>query len=159
MESISRNVWGLATVLWAVVIFNLSGATYSAASSQRLISQILGWLSISLSRQDIQLLNVILRKCSHLTEYSVLAVLLYGYLRPAGEGSWSRKAALWAVMISGSYSLTDEFHQVFVPGRHASLFDCLIDTTGACLGLIVLSAAIGAYRLMRAGSFTPVSSQ
>jgi VanZ family protein len=159
MESLSRNAWWLATVLWALLIFNLSGGSYSSASSQRLISQLLDWLSISIQSQTIGLMNVIIRKCAHLTEYAVLAAFLYHSIKPVGESSWSGKAALWAVMLSGSYSLTDEFHQMLVPGRHASIFDCLIDTTGACLGLIVLSAVIGAYRLMRAGSITQLSSQ
>jgi VanZ family protein len=159
MDSISKNAWWLATAIWAVVIFNLSGGSYSSASSQRLISQMLDWLSISIPSQTIGLMNAILRKCAHLTEYAVLAGFLYHSNKAVGESSWSGKASLWAVILSGSYSLTDEFHQMFVPGRHASILDCLIDTTGACLGLIVLSVTIGAYRLMRAGSITQLSSQ
>ena len=34
------------------------------------------------------------------------------------------------------YACTDEFHQMFVDGRGASFFDCLIDTTGAILGIV-----------------------
>jgi VanZ family protein len=39
--------------------------------------------------------------------------------------------------VAGAYSLTDEFHQTFVPGRGPSLIDCGIDTTGAALGALV----------------------
>jgi VanZ family protein len=89
--------------------------------------------------------------------------------------SFSRKAWLlvtvtWAAMVfnlsrmpylsaasgraSGSYSLTDEFHQLFVPGRHASLFDCLIDTMGALMGLLLLSTVLVALRPKPAGIVT-----
>ena len=151
MKSLTKKAWWLVTSTWAVLIFNLSRAPYSSASSARSISKILDWLSISILPRNLDRLNNLLRKSSHLTEYAVLAVFLYTSLKPVGDPSWSRKAALWALLASGSYSLTDEFHQLFVPGRHASLFDCLIDTAGACLGLFVLSNAIVVLRRKQAG--------
>jgi VanZ family protein len=87
-------------------------------------------------------MNTLLRKSAHLTEHAVLAVFLCNSLKPAGDPTWSRKAAFWALLASGSYSLTDEFHQLFVPGRHASLSDCVVDTTGAIWGLFLPSNAI-----------------
>jgi VanZ family protein len=102
---------------------------------------VLDWLSIAILSRNLGLLNNLLRKSAHLMEYAVLAVFLYNSLKPAGNPRWSRKAACWALLASGSYSITDELHQLFVLGRHASLFDCLIDTTGAFLGLLLLSRA------------------
>ena len=142
MELHSRKAWRLLTATWAVMIFNLSRASYSSASSQRFISLVLNWLSILILPQNLGLMNALLRKSAHLAEYAVLAVLLYNSLKPAGAPLWSPKAAVWALLASGSYSLTDEFHQLFVPGRHACLSDCAIDTTGALLGLFLLSNAI-----------------
>jgi VanZ family protein len=112
---------------------------------------VLDWLSVPILSQNAGLLNTLLRKSGNLTEYAVLAVLLYSSLKPVGDPSWSRKAAFWALLASGSYSLTDEFHQWFVPGRHASLVDCSLDTTGAFLGLVVLSIAIVLLRRKQAG--------
>ncbi len=40
--------------------------------------------------------------------------------------------------IAAGYSLTDELHQWFVPGRGASLLDCGIDTSGAGIGMLVI---------------------
>jgi hypothetical protein len=34
----------------------------------------------------------------------------------------------------------DEYHQSFVPGRHASFADCGIDSIGAALGILAYSA-------------------
>ena len=151
MNLLSRRAWLLLTAAWAVLIFNLSSAPYSSASSARFISIVLGWLSASILPQSLGLMNTLLRKSAHLSEYAVLAVFLYHALKPAGDPSWSRKSACWALLASGSYSLTDECHQLLVPGRHASLFDCVLDTTGALVGLFVLSAAIFAVRRRQIG--------
>lgn len=35
------------------------------------------------------------------------------------------------------YGLSDEFHQSFVPGRHADVFDWVADTFGATAGILL----------------------
>lgn len=40
------------------------------------------------------------------------------------------------ILISLVYAFTDEIHQLFVPGRFASLKDILIDLTGSVFALI-----------------------
>jgi VanZ family protein len=47
---------------------------------------------------------------------------------------------LGALVVAGLFSLADEYHQSFVPGRTASLVDSGIDTTGALLGMVLLYA-------------------
>ena len=54
--------------------------------------------------------------------------------RVAGRGS-AAAAGLFlalALLVAAVYAATDEFHQSFVPGRTASVYDVLIDTSGAC---------------------------
>jgi len=73
----------------------------------------------------------------------VLSVLLYRALR-AGR-RWNVRAAGMALAIAGVYSVGDEFHQWFVPGRTAAATDCLIDVSGAAAGQGLL-AALGSGR-------------
>jgi VanZ family protein len=54
---------------------------------------------------------------------------------------------MWCIGIVGLYSLTDEFHQRFVPGRNASLVDCGIDVAGAAIALIIIFEACRFLRL------------
>ncbi len=68
---------------------------------------------------------------AHLVVYTVLALLWERALRGAGV----RRAALWACAITVLYGLSDEFHQSFVPGRTATLFDVATDAVGAGLAL------------------------
>jgi VanZ family protein len=66
---------------------------------------------------------------AHLFMFGVLAVL---WVRALGErsGGW-----LIALILTLLYALSDEFHQSFVPGRHADPLDVVCDALGAALGL------------------------
>ena len=65
-------------------------------------------------------------------------MLLYRALR--AERRWSLRAAALALALAGLYSVGDEFHQWFVPGRFAAARDCLIDVSGAAAGQGLLAA-------------------
>jgi VanZ family protein len=45
-----------------------------------------------------------------------------------------------ALMLCVVYALTDEGHQVFVPGRTASLYDVALDSTGALFSHFLTAA-------------------
>ena len=71
--------------------------------------------------------DTVLRKGAHIAEYAILGALLYRAL--------GREALALAVGIA--YAVTDEFHQRFVLGRHASPVDVAIDAVGLALGMLV----------------------
>lgn len=55
-------------------------------------------------------------------------------LRSKREGV-KKKTLLFAVLIASLYGVSDEFHQFFVPGRVASVFDVFADVVGSILGV------------------------
>ncbi len=80
----------------------------------------------------------------HFLGYGLLGLLLYRALNN-GFTRWSIIAARNAFIIGLLYAVSDEFHQLFVPGREASIFDVLIDTAGlvvAQIGLYILNFAV-----------------
>ncbi len=83
------------------------------------------------------LLHAFLRGLAHLIEYAIFALLLYGLPGEKSRGLWRPRRAIFCIVVATVYSLTDEFHQLFVPGRHASLLDCGFDTIGAALAMLV----------------------
>ena len=97
----------LPVLAWAAVIFAFS-------SIPRLSSGLGAW-------------DTVLRKGAHITEYAVLGALLYRALE--------RETAALAAGIA--YAATDELHQHFVHGRHASPVDVAIDAVGLALGMLV----------------------
>ena len=48
---------------------------------------------------------------------------------------------IWGII----YAITDEFHQTFSTGRHASINDVAIDTFGVILGLLLVLLVIKIY--------------
>jgi len=70
--------------------------------------------------------DTLLRKGAHMTEYAVLALLLARAL--------GREAPAFALGVL--YAASDELHQAFVRGRHASPVDVAIDSVGLLIGLL-----------------------
>ena len=100
------TVWA-PVVLWAAVIFALS--------------------SIPSLGTGLGTWDYVLRKCAHMTEYAILAALLY---RALGR----RIPAFFAAL---TYAASDELHQRFVHGRHGTPVDVAIDAVGIVAGLLV----------------------
>jgi VanZ family protein len=97
-----------AVVLWAGVIFALS--------------------SIPSLSTGLGVWDEVLRKGAHLIEYAILGILLFRAL----------ERELPAFLLGVAYAITDEVHQHFVQGRHASPFDVAFDAAGVALGLLVV---------------------
>lgn len=74
-------------------------------------------------------LDWLMSSVAHLLLFAVLAIL---WARALGQG---RRSWLTALALTLSYALSDEFHQIFVPGRHADPLDLAFDALGAVSGL------------------------
>ena len=81
--------------------------------------------------------DIILRKIAHITEYGILAFLVWRAIFHSIKINLS-KAYAWSGALSLLYSISDEIHQSFVPTRHGSVFDVLIDAFGIGLMLCFL---------------------
>ena len=88
----------------------------------------------------VHFIVLLARKGAHLTEYAVLALLLWRALRKPVKNDprpWSWREAGLALAIVFLYAASDETHQLFVPTRTAHVTDVLIDTAGGAAGLLV----------------------
>ena len=97
----------LPVAAWAAVIFAFS-------SVPDLGTGLGGW-------------DLVLRKLAHAAEFAVLGALL---VRATG------RAGL-AIALGTLYALSDELHQVLVPGRIGSPVDVAIDTVGVAFGALL----------------------
>ena len=73
-------------------------------------------------------------KLLHLIEYSILAILLYRALNQYQQ--FQSTALILAIILSTFYGLTDELHQLFVPGRFFSIADLFSDFLGSNIILL-----------------------
>jgi VanZ family protein len=105
-------------IAWAAVIFTLS----SNPDPYRALPE--GWPD-----GVFELIGSIL----HFFEYSLLAFLLARAL--VWRGTVTLQLLWTAFVLSAFYALSDEIHQVFVPGRTFQLLDLGLDFTGSLAGL------------------------
>lgn len=82
-----------------------------------------------------QSLSFIVRKSAHFAIYFVLGMLMYKAIQKCGR--FKNKIAFSALFCM-LYSVTDEIHQIFVPGRACRLFDIFVDCIGSILGIALV---------------------
>ena len=134
-------LYWLPVVIWMCLIFTASSDKASYQHSSRIIGPILHWLFPHLSDAATNTIILLVRKCAHLTEYAVLALLLWRAMRKPVRRDprpWNRKFAFLAVLYVALYASTDEIHQSFVPTRTAHFSDVVIDTIGATVAIFAL---------------------
>ncbi len=105
------NGWG-PPLLWMVAIFWFSSQPQLPALHD-------------------SLLDLLLKKGLHMTAYAILTGLLY---RGAKLNNASTRSALQLALLTALlYAASDEWHQSFVPYRHGTAEDVLIDSVGITL--------------------------
>lgn len=104
------------TVLWFLVIFMFS--TLESTPSNKII-----WW------------DFLIKKTAHITEYAILATLLFRSLKQSFS---INKSLVFTFLICVLYAVSDEYHQSFVPGRHPKVYDVMFDTIGVSLSLFLI---------------------
>ena len=143
---ISRIILTLFTLAWMGLIFYFSSQTgSSSASSSHSVLYLLGHISKSLIGHDLVtalspsafgFLEFIIRKCAHMFLYFILSILTMSLMFTYKKYPIRFKTCI-SLLISFLYACSDELHQFFVGGRSASFKDVLIDSTGACIGILL----------------------
>lgn len=131
-----RVVLCILTSLMISFIFLNSALDADASSAQSLglrefINSILSSLNI-----NIILTEKFIRKTAHFVEFFVLGVLLFATVRSFMSKIGIR--ILYAPIIGFVVSCTDEFIQLFSPGRACQFTDVLLDFSGVCTAVFML---------------------
>lgn len=74
-------------------------------------------------------------KLAHAAVYGVLALAYLRALTGSMRGPFATRALLAAVALAGSYGVTDEFHQAFIPSRQPDALDLAADLAGAAMAV------------------------
>ncbi|MFD3155973.1 VanZ family protein [Haloimpatiens sp. FM7330] len=80
-------------------------------------------------KNDLSVVNFVIRKFAHFSEYMILAILVYMFFSFIGFNSKHR--IVYVLFICLMYAVLDEFHQSFVLQRTSKVADILIDFSGA----------------------------
>lgn len=79
-------------------------------------------------------INGYIRKVAHFSIYCVLGILTISLANCYFN---SKKSLLYALFYCLIYAISDEIHQLFVPGRAWMIMDVVIDFSGSILGNII----------------------
>ena len=142
-----KSRWRLGCFLvlslaWMIVIFCFSAQPDTQSSllsgrfSYRIVRIFASLFGMEMTEsalvQAAAMIDFPIRKCAHMSEYALLAMLYFGITGNLLEEKRGYQAAFLGAVF---YACTDEFHQLFVPGRAGRLLDVCIDAIGAVCGL------------------------
>lgn len=130
MEKNTKKIVNIVLlIIWLFVIFYFSNQTGNLSSS------LSDNVSLFLFNNITDFLIFIVRKIAHITEYFILAILMYNVFKDYFSNN---KPYLITLILSILYACSDEIHQFFVVGRECLPRDVLIDTIGIILALIFI---------------------
>lgn len=119
-------------ILWMLFIFIMSSfnGVMSGNQSESIAVLIYNLFDIS----DTEKVSLIVRKCAHVSEFFILGILVINLVSKYNV----KHIYFISFIICVLYSSSDEFHQLFVPGRSGQVTDVLIDLIGVVLGLLLV---------------------
>ena len=140
-----KSIFIVLLVLWMGFIFSMSSenAEKSSNTSGQTIKVVLSTVPEFEKQPEevkvniIEELQFIVRKSAHFIGYMILGILASGLILYYGN---INKKYLLAFLICVIYAISDEIHQLFVPGRAGQVRDVLIDSAGSLLGIILVMA-------------------
>lgn len=145
----SSVLWFCCTLLWCMVIFCFSAqdATASTAVSDGVLHKIAeictAWIPADAAEIDSEnhaSMAFLIRKIAHFTLYFILGIFsaatMFSFTAKHHRSLLAGWFTAWSFCIF--YASTDEFHQLFVPGRTGRFLDIGIDSLGALLSSLLL---------------------
>jgi VanZ family protein len=132
----SKLRYWIPAAFWAVVISFASTKHFTSEITEGHIIPILRWLMPHADIETLGKIHHLIRKGGHVFEYFIFTLLLlYGFR--SGSKVWRWGWAWITIFCVAFYASADEFHQRFVPGRGASVWDVMLDTAAGVLAIFV----------------------
>ena len=121
------------------VMYYFSTDVFSADNTRSVIEKIFLWFSPHASKHALLTFHYVVRKSAHFTEYAILGALLFRAFRAGNALRWRFKWALYSFVFAAAWALLDELHQSFTQKRGGSIWDSLLDSSGALFMLVAIA--------------------
>lgn len=140
-----RIIYGIFIILWMIIIFYFSSqnGVESQSTSDIFTKKIMSFLKISDTRiieQTQEIISFIVRKSAHFLIYFLGGFFIYGFMNTYQFPK--KKTIYYSILFGFIYSITDEIHQHFVPGRSMQIKDIFIDIFGVSVGTVLIDHKI-----------------
>lgn len=120
------------------LMYYFSTDVFSADNTRNAIEKIFLWFVPHASHHALAVLNYVVRKSAHFIEYAVLGAFLFRAFRADATERWRLKWALYSFFTAVAWALLDEFHQTLTRSRGGSVWDSLLDSSGAFFMLFAI---------------------
>lgn len=160
-----KIIFTVLPILWMLLIFTFSAAPADESSELslsvgRIIADIFipdfsDWPEVR-QEEFAERIDYPVRKCAHASEYAVLGFLLMPAFQSYNKDNYNKgrynkkscrknsanisiniRRSIYGSVIAGvAYAASDEFHQLFVPGRAGRITDVMIDSLGLVIGIL-----------------------
>lgn len=131
MTKKSRIILLVLSVLWTIFIFSNSIATaeQSSENSSTIVNFLLNFINI-----DISFLTLVVRKLGHFSEFLLQGIFIGSFFLVSNTYT---KNIIYVMFLGLITAVTDEFIQLFSPGRSGMIQDVLIDFSGTITAVLV----------------------
>ena len=133
---VKRLILLVLIVIWAVLIFGLSGqnGTESSGLSRKIVE------IFTKDEEIVDIVEPYVRKLAHFSEYGLDGIL---FISLFSTYKWTdRKMMFVSIALGIWYASMDEIHQLMVDGRHGSIFDVYLDSLGFSTGVCGMMAIL-----------------
>lgn len=136
MKSNKRSIiFSILTITWICVIFSFSmqNAEESSQLSGGIVAYLVEWICPD-GFEHTDLLETIIRKGAHFTEYFILGMLM----SQTGKEVKSKRQVILPWIAGTLVACCDETIQLFSDGRAGAVVDVLLDSSGVLCGCVLL---------------------
>lgn len=155
---IIRNITLMLIIVVCMVIFRFSSedSGESTGTSDFVIGCIININPFTKALDSVQKeeikenMKMPIRKLAHFSIYTVLGITVMCHMSTYGINRYKRIGG--SLILGMLYAVSDEIHQLFVPGRSGQISDVCIDTVGVLFGICIFLLIKNVVRKMRGKS-------
>ena len=137
----------ILVIIWMFVIFNFSSQNGpKSTNTSDVVTSMVVNVTTSVTNKNVSREEVkkrvedstfLVRKMAHFTEYLILGILVLQLL--SDYTKINKRMLIVSLIICYLYAVSDEVHQIFIPGRTAKVLDTFIDGSGSLVGIAIYS--------------------
>lgn len=135
----------ILVIIWMFVIFNFSSQNGpKSTNTSDVVTSMVVNVTTSVTNKNVSREEVkkrvedstfLVRKMAHFTEYLILGILVLQLL--SDYTKINKRMLIVSLIICYLYAVSDEVHQIFIPGRTAKVLDTFIDGAGSLVGITI----------------------
>lgn len=148
-KNIFRILFIILLILMYIIIFYFSSQNGDESSnlSGGIVRKILYSIGLVDNLEVESILEIVIRKIAHFSLYFICGILAMSIMITYDFSNKFRILISFGTNVI--YSVSDEIHQMFVPGRTGKIMDVFIDSFGIICGTLIIYFGLKIYNFIK----------